>query len=492
MSARNLLFVAIAFELVLAPPASRSASAGEPQLKAGDFTHVVVAETAYYTVSPAQARPPDGQFESGTKVKILRKSGSYVLVRSETRVTAYVAADAVEPVRPASKTRDRAGEKAEGAGMSEIVEGNNRFAVGLYAKLKDSTSDNLFFSPYSLSTALAMTYAGAAGETGKQMAEVLRFTVPESELHPAMGQLIRTLLRKEKGYQFRVANRLWGQKGYEFLPEFLKTTQNHYGAELGEVDFAHQTEDARRAINQWVEKETERKIKDLIPPGLLAQATRLVLTNAIYFKGNWQEQFDKEATQDAPFYVSAGKEVTVPMMHQIERFGYRAAEDMQILELPYADNALSMVVLLPKDKEGLAELEKRIAHDDLRDLTRGLRPREVSVLLPRFTMTSQFSLKDVLQSMGMTLAFDEDKADFSRMSRSEQLFISAVVHKAFVDVNEEGTEAAAATGVIMAPTAAPVQEEPPVFRADHPFVFLIRDNRTGSILFMGRVVNPME
>ena len=389
-----------------------------------------------------------------------------------------------------SKMGERASEKAEGAEMSEIVEGNNRFAVGLYAKLKDSTSENLFFSPYSLSTALAMTYAGAAGETGKQMAEVLRFTVSESELHPAMGQLIRMLLRKEKGYQFRVANRLWGQKGYEFLPEFLNTTQNHYGAELGELDFARQTEDARRAINQWVEKETERKIKDLIPPGLLAQDTRLVLTNAIYFKGNWRDQFEKEATQDAPFYVSADKEVTVPMMHQIERFGYRAAEDMQILEMPYADNALSMVVLLPKDKEGLAELEKRITHDDLRDSTRGLRPREVSVFLPRFTMTSQFSLKDVLQSMGMTLAFDEGRADFSRMSRSEQLFISAVVHKAFVDVNEEGTEAAAATGVIMAPTAAPVQEEPPVFRADHPFVFLIRDNRTGSIVFMGRVANP--
>jgi len=494
MAARNLLVVGFAFGLVLVvQPVSHLVSAIEPQQKAADFTHVVISKTAYYTTSPAQARPPDGQFEPGTKVKLLRKAGSYVLVRSEEGITAYVAADAIRPVGQASRIEDRKGEKRKGAEMSTVVNGNNQFATNLYAQLKGKTSENLFFSPHSISAALAMTYAGAAGETQKQMAEVLHFTVPESQLHEAMARLRSSLLADtKKGYQLRVANRLWGQDGFEFLPEFLQTTRRNYGAELGVLDFAKDTEAARREINQWVEKQTEEKIKELLAPGVLDPRTRLVLTNAIYFKGDWQKKFNKSATKDAPFHVSADKEVSVPTMHQTEQFGYRAVDDLQVLEMPYAKGELSMIVLLPKATEGLAELEKKITHDDLRDWTKGLRPQKVSVFLPRFKMTSQFSLKDVLQSMGMTLPFDQGKADFSRMSRSEQLFISAVVHKAFVDVNEEGTEAAAATGVVMAPTAAPVQEEPPVFRADHPFVFVIRDNRTGSILFVGRVANPKE
>jgi serpin B len=377
--------------------------------------------------------------------------------------------------------------------MSAVVDGNNRFATGLYARLKDKTSGNLFFSPYSISTALAMTYAGAAGETQKQMAEVLHITVPESELHQAMARLRENLLAdKKKGYQLRVANRLWGQKGYEFLPEFLQTTRKDYGAELGVLDFAQATETARREINGWVEKQTEHKIKDLLPPGTLDAMTRLVLTNAIYFKGNWQEQFEKDATEDAPFHVSADKDVVVPMMHQTERFGYRAADALQVLEMPYAKGELSMIVLLPKETEGLPRLEKKLTQANLQEWTQGLRRQKVIVYLPRFKMTSQFGLTDTLQAMGMRLAFEPGKADFSGMSRSEELFISAVIHKAFVDVNEEGTEAAAATGVAIAATAAPLQEEPPVFRADRPFVFLIRDNRTGSIVFMGRVTNPKE
>jgi serpin B len=218
-----------------------------------------------------------------------------------------------------------------------------------------------------------------------------------------------------------------------------------------------------------------------------------VLTNAIYFKGNWQDQFGKAVTQDAPFHVSADREVAVPMMHQVKSFGYRAVDDLQVLEMPYAKGELSMIVLLPKEIEGLADLEKKVTQENIEQWTKGLRRQKVIVYLPRFKMDSQFSLKDTLQAMGMTLAFDDRKANFSRMSRGEGLYISAVVHKAFVDVNEEGTEAAAATGVIMAPLSEPIRpEQPPVFRADHPFVFLIRDNQTGSILFMGRVVNPKD
>lgn len=379
------------------------------------------------------------------------------------------------------------------ASMSTVVKGDNQFATDLYRRLKDKNSGNLFFSPYSISAALAMTYAGASGETQKQMAEVLHFAVPESELHQAMARLRESLLADAKqGYQLRVANRLWGQKGFEFLPEFLQTTQKYYGAELGILDFAQNTETARQEINRWVEKQTEDKIKDLLAPGVLDPQTRLVLTNAIYFKGNWQEQFKKDATQDAPFHVSADKEVSVPMMHQTERFGYRATDDLQALEMPYAKGELSMIILLPKAIDGLLQLEKKLTEENLQEWTKGLGHQKVIVYVPKFTMTSQFSLKDTLEAMGMTLPFTQ-KADFSRMSSKEGLSISAVIHKAFVDVNEEGTEAAAATAVTMMPTsAAPPREEPPTFRADHPFVFLIQDNQTGSILFMGRVMNPKE
>lgn len=378
--------------------------------------------------------------------------------------------------------------------MSAVVKGTNEFASDLYARLKDKTSENLFFSPYSISTALAMTYAGAAGETAKQMAQVLHFPVPESELHQTMTRL-RDILRADKqaGFQLRVASRLWGQKGYEFLPEFLQATRKYYGAELGVLDFAQKTEAARQDINQWVEKQTEDKIKDLLAPGALDPSAKLVLTNAIYFKGNWQEQFSKNATKNAPFHISAAKEVSVPMMHQAEHFGYRASEDLQILEIPYAKGKLSMIVFLPKEIEGLSKLEKKLTEENLQGWTKGLGQQQVIVYVPRFKMTSQFSLKDTLQAMGMSLAFDDRKADFSRMSTGEGLYISAVVHKAFVDVNEEGTEAAAATGVVMMPTAAaPSREEPPTFRADHPFLFVIRENQTGAILFMGRVRNPKE
>lgn len=383
--------------------------------------------------------------------------------------------------------------------MPQVVEGNNQFAADLYVRLKDKTSGNLFFSPYSVSAALAMTLAGAAGETEKQMAEVLHFTVPEAELHQAMARLRENLLAdKKKGYQLRVANRLWGQKGYEFLPEFLQTTRKDYEAELGALDFARDTEAARREINRWVEQQTVEKIKDLLAPGVLDPSTRLVLTNAIYFKGNWQEKFEKQATKDAPFRISADMEVTVPMMQQTKSFGYRATEDLQVLEMLYAKGELSMIVLLPKEIEELAQLEKKLTQANLQAWTKGLRRQKVIVYVPRFKMTSQFGLKDTLQAMGMTMAFDQRKADFSRMSRMKgttqgDLYITAVVHKAFVDVNEEGTEAAAATGVVMAPRSAPSRpEQPPVFRADHPFLFVIRDNQTGAVLFMGRVANPKE
>lgn len=481
---RSLFGVAV-FALSLAIVAS--VQAAEPVRQAeSTFTHIIVGETAYYTTGPQQGRPADGRFKEGTKVRLRRNAGSYSEVQAENGVTAFVAATALKAI-------GRGEEAMITPDAKTLAQSNNQFATDLYGRLSTKETGNLFFSPYSISTALAMTYAGAERQTEKQMAEVLRFTLPEERLHPAFASLRESSQpsdSKAAGFQLRIANRLWGQQGYHFMPAFQNTVRTNYGAELAPVDFARQSDAARQAINTWVEKETQQKIQDLIPPGVLDQTTRLVLTNAIYFKGAWTDEFKKEATKDEPFHLSGQQQVSVPMMHQTDDFKHAAVDDLQILEMPYGQQRqLSMVILLPKQVDGLAQIEKKLTSENLQTWLAGLRKQEVRVFLPRFTMTSQFQLRSVLESMGMTLAFTE-QADFSGISTEEQLFISAVIHKAFVDVNEQGTEAAAATGVILAPTSAAFPQEPVVFRADHPFVFLIQDNRTGSILFLGRLTNP--
>jgi serpin B len=378
-----------------------------------------------------------------------------------------------------------------------IIQGNNQFALELYSKLQNSDG-NLFFSPYSISTALAMTYAGARGRTAEQMADVLRFPIGEPPSHldsrqfaSEFGKIIKDLnARGENGaYELVVANALWGQKGYGFLAGFLELVEKHYGGRLKEVDFVGAAETARQTINAWVEKKTKEKIKNLIPKGLLDSMTRLVLTNAIYFKGNWAQQFKEDRTKEAPFTLSDGKKIDVPMMNQTTKFGYMETETLQGLELPYVDNELSMIVLLPKELDGLDALEQSLTLEKLSEWQSKLRKREVIVSIPKFKLTSQFSLASVLKAMGMTDAFSRS-ANFSGMNGKRDLFISAIIHKAYVDVNEEGTEAAAATAVTMRLTSVAPTERPPVFRADHPFLFLIRDNQSGSILFNGRLMNP--
>ncbi|MHC4911894.1 MAG: serpin family protein [Planctomycetota bacterium] len=391
-----------------------------------------------------------------------------------------------------------------------VVKGNNDFALELYAKLVGQQEGNLFFSPYSISTALAMTYAGARGRTEVQMAEVLHFPATVStqiiakspsglardqkQFHSAFGTIAKALnARGKKGaYELTVANALWGQKGYGFLQEFLELIETSYSSRLNEVDFIAATEAARQTINTWVEDETKGKIKDLIAKGVLSTMTRLVLTNAIYFKGSWASQFQEEETRDAPFTLLDGEKINAPMMNQTGEFKYMETEDFQGLELPYNDEELSMIIFLPKKFDGLGELEKMLTSENLSKWMAEPRKQKVIVSVPKFKMTSQFALAKVLKSMGMKSAFSQQKADFSGMSlpqEVEKLFISAVIHKAYVDVNEEGTEAAAATGVVVGVTGVP-PEPTPVFRADHPFVFVIRDNQSGSILFFGRVVNP--
>ncbi len=369
-----------------------------------------------------------------------------------------------------------------------IVHGNNVFALDLYRELARKDG-NLFFSPYSISTALGMTYAGARGETAAQMASTLHFALPPERLHPAFRDLIREIngADRPRKYQLQTANRLWGQKDFGFLPDFLKLVEADYGAGLKEVDFISATEQARKAINAWVEVQTRDKIKELLKPGLLTEDTRLVLTNAIYFKAAWLHSFNVKSTIKGDFHVSADKKVTVPLMRGSNRTNYFKGDGFEALELPYEQHDLSMLVFLPAKGTELAEFEKRLTAVNLKAWQGKMRDHMVDVTLPKFKVTAEFMLKDVLTRLGMPLAFDRRRADFSGMTSRERLFISHVVHKAFVDVNEAGTEAAASTAVLVELTSMP---KPATFRADHPFVFLLRDNRTGSILFAGRVVNP--
>jgi serpin B len=448
-----------------------------------ELSHVIATETEYYTTGPQQGRPPDGKLPAGTKVSIVEDAGSYVLVRSDGGIEAYVAADAVKQQENVAMD------------VSGIVKGGNQFALDLYQQLR-SEEGNLFFSPTSISTALTMTYAGAAGGTEAEMAKTLHFQTPNDQLHDGMKalQAFWKTPDEKKGIRLNLANRLWGQESYEFLPAFLQVTRDKYGAELARLDFS-QSEEARETINTWIEEETEDKITDLIPVGGVSSDTKLVLTNAVYFHGIWAEPFGKDRTKDEDFNLTAADKIKVPMMHRWDESRHGAIDDLQVLELPYGDSSLSMIIVLPKEIDGLADLEAKLTFQNLQRWTASLKHEdEVKVYLPKFKTTSQFEMSDTLKMMGMKSAFDANVADFSGMTGDKDLFISAVIHKAFVDVNEEGTEAAAATAVIMAPTAAPVQEptEPPVFRADHPFVFMIRDNHNDAILFMGRIMNPLE
>jgi serine protease inhibitor len=371
-----------------------------------------------------------------------------------------------------------------------VVAGNNAFAVALYGQLRNQ-SGNLFFSPESISTALAMAYAGARGDTAFQMAKTLHFTLPLDQLNPAMGALLGDLNTTHQNYQLNVANALWAQQGYTFLDAFLNVLKTNYGAGLNQVNFKGATEAARLTINQWVEKKTQDKIKDLLQPGALRPDTRLVLTNAIYFKGDWETQFDKAQTKNEVFFLSPSQTTTTPLMHREGGFSYFNGGTFQALEIPYKSKELSIIIFLPKDRGGLSELEQSLTASNLQQWLHQVGPvPKVIVTLPKFKSTQQFELGATLRAMGMPAAFG-GSADFSGMTGKRDFAISEVIHKAYIDVNEEGTEAAAATSVTMRTMAMrPVEQTPPVFRADHPFVFLIRDNRSDSILFMGRIANP--
>lgn len=376
--------------------------------------------------------------------------------------------------------------------LAAVVDGNNAFAVALYGQLRNQ-SGNLIFSPESISTALAMTYAGARGNTASEMAKTLHFTLPSNRLHPAMGALLSDLNAPHEGYQLRVADALWAQQGNTFLDDFLQLMKNDYGAGFNPVDFKDATEAARLTINKWVEQKTNDKIMNMLQPGVLTPQTRLVLTNAIYFKGTRQTQFDKAQTRGEDFHVSQANTIKTLLMHREGPFKYFNGGTFQALELPYKSEELSMIVFLPNDVSGLSSLEQSLSASNTQLWLRQLAAvPKVILTVPKFKMTKQFGLKGALGALGMPQAFEENLANFSGMTLRRDFVMSAVVHEAYIDVNEEGTEAAAATAVVIsrAMAVAPIRVQPPIFRADHPFIFLIRDNRSGGILFMGRVTDP--
>lgn len=382
--------------------------------------------------------------------------------------------------------------QAQGLENSPTVKGNNAFALKLYQQLNDDPNKNIFMSPYSISSALAMTYAGAKGNTAQEMANTLQIT--PNKVHQDFQNLSKHFNQlNRKGLQLSIANALWSEKSVRFLKAYLGLTKDFYQAEAQNLDFKKQAEKSRLIINQWVEDKTQQKIKNLLPKGIINKQTRLVLTNAIYFKGQWQYKFKKSQTRKMDFIAGDKTLKGVKFMRMQRRFRYAETEDLQMIELPYKDNKMSMVVLLPKDIKGINKLSTSLTPKRYQDLMDRLYYTNVRLSLPKFKLTLNVKLKNVLKKMGMRQAFGNG-ADFSGMTGDKSLQISEVIHKAFVEVSEKGTEAAAATAVIIKTksSAARKPRPPKIFKADHPFMFVIKDNATGSILFMGKLNEPKQ
>lgn len=381
--------------------------------------------------------------------------------------------------------------------VTNVVDANNRFALTLYAHLADEPAhrnDNLFFSPFSISSALAITWEGARGTTAEEIRSVFHFPEDQSVLRSGFPEVIASMNSRTNAYTLRTANALWAEKTYPFLPDYISTADRYYSAKTTNLDFIHHPEESRVTINQWVEDQTLDRIKDLIPQGEINANTALVITNAIYFKGNWVKQFDPAQTREADFLTGDGSLVRVPMMQRTDDaaiFRYTETDSFQVLEMPYESGngtELSMLIILPvgNDVEGIT---RSLDIRTLQEIRQSLAFKLVRVYVPKFTMETKYFLARTLSAMGMPTAFTPG-ADFSGMDGSRDLFITNVIHQAFVEVNEEGTEAAAATAVIMGKGVAMV-DDVPVFRADHPFIFFIQEKETGNILFMGRVSDPV-
>ena len=357
----------------------------------------------------------------------------------------------------------------------------HQFAYTLWQNLPQN--ENILVSPYSIQTALTMTYAGANGKTAQEMEYVLGVN---ANSHSTLSQNMKTYQQSGKPYTLHVANRIYHDHSLNIIPEFTDLMQSYYGAAFEPIDFTNETEQSRLEINQWVERETQDHIKDLLPVSSLTPLTKMVLVNALYFMADWKHPFDMRHTnQDGIFFSGGAVETPVPLMKQTKKFNYMKGDDFQAIELPYAGDELSMVVLLPEKKDGWIELEQKLSPVWIDEVLGSLHQTKVRLTFPKFTLEHETTMSDILEKMGMPSAFQN--ADFSKMSAFPQLHISQVYHKTFMMVDEKGTEAAAATGVVISARSMQRSER---FIADHPFLFLIRHQNTKEILFMGRMVSP--
>lgn len=375
-------------------------------------------------------------------------------------------------------------------GMQEVIDANNKFAFDLYSELAKSQKENMFYSPHSISAALAITYEGAKGKTADEIKSVFYF--PESSiLRPNFAAIYNWINNKNSAYELRTGNALWVQQDYPLLEEYVTSVEKYYGGKAANLDFIKETEKSRQTINAFIEEQTNGKIKDLIPAGVLSPLTKLVITNAIYFKGTWEWEFDKSDTREQDFKKTPTNIVKTPMMYMDPdkaRFNYADTENLQILELPYKGGKISMLILLPT--ESLDSIESSLTSEKLSEYKLQMKETKLdAIYLPKFEFDTKYFMKEALISLGMPTAFDSNSADFSGMDRTGGLYISQVIHQAFVKVDEQGTEAAAATAVMMAKAVAMPRN---VFRADHPFIFIIQEKDTGNILFMGRVTDPTK
>jgi serpin B len=373
-----------------------------------------------------------------------------------------------------------------------ITDGNNIFAFKLFHGVRSTKNNNLFYSPFSISTALAMTYAGARSETAQQMSQTMQFQQSE-KFYSDFKRLLHMLNEGTDGkIKLNIANGLWAQKNFKFLDSYFNIVKSNYNSELKNVDFSSETEceQTRKEINGWVEKETNDKIQDLLSQGDLTSLTRLVLVNAIYFYGEWSDTFKKESTTQQNFFLSDQTQIFVPFMNQLGRYNYFEDSNIKAIEIPYKENKASMVIFLPNTNNGISEFEKVFDYKYYQKIIGSFQTNDVRLSIPKFQTTFKIYLGTTLSQMGMPLAFSPSGADFSGMTGHRNLCISDVIHQAFINVDEKGTEAAAATAVIMKLTSARPPSDLKDFKADHPFVFLIKDNTTGTILFMGKIMNP--
>ncbi len=374
-------------------------------------------------------------------------------------------------------------------GITSVSHANNLFALGLYGELVP-LSENVFFSPYSISTAMAVVYEGAEGDTAREIRDVFPFPENDIERRSSYAALYNMFNNSSKDYTLDTANALWADTNFTFLPSFIRTADDYYGAKVTNLDFTNQAEESRKTINSWAEEQTGGRIKDLVPQWTLNSMTRLVITNAIYFKGTWKIRFEKKETTEMEFHKTDYTSVPAEMMHlsgEKANFNYYEDDSLQVLELPYQGDELSMLVFLPKTN-GTSTLEENLTLKSLDRWRSLLEERNVEVYLPKFTFETSYFLAGNLASMGMPTPVSMD-ADFSGIDGRKDLYMTNVIHKAYVAVDEEGTEAAASTAIVMTDTAE-MPSTKTIFRADHPFIFIIQDDRTGMILFIGRVKDP--